>query len=92
MGAPDHIIHKRIRYRPSPTLAQFQAWVAAGQVHYYIGGSGLSRSNGGSDVAGQISSWVASSFTAQTVDGVTVYDLTSPSSGSAASSTSATGA
>lgn len=79
---------------PSPTLAQFQAWVAAGQVHYYIGGSGLGRSNGGSDVAAQISSWVAATYTAQTVDGVTVYDLTSPASGSssASSATSSTGA
>lgn len=76
---------------PSPTLAQFQAWVAAGQIHYYIGGSGIGRSNGGSDVAGQISTWVASSFTAQTVDGVTVYDLTSPTSGSS-STASSTGA
>ncbi len=75
---------------PSPTLAQFQAWVAAGQIHYYIGGSGIGQSNGGSDVAGQISSWVASSFTAQTVDGVTVYDLTAPASGSSSTSTSAT--
>lgn len=76
---------------PSPTLAQFQAWVAAGQIHYYIGGSGFGRSNGGSDVASQISTWVASGFTAQTVDGVTVYDLTSPASGSS-STTSTTGA
>ncbi|OJV60138.1 MAG: glycosyl transferase [Cellulomonas sp. 73-145] len=76
---------------PSPTLAQFQAWVAAGQIHYYIGGSGFGRSNGGSDVAGQISTWVSSSFTVQTVDGVTVYDLTSPTSGSS-STTSSTGA
>jgi 4-amino-4-deoxy-L-arabinose transferase-like glycosyltransferase len=65
---------------PSPTLAQFQAWVAAGDIHWYIAGSGLGRSNGGSDVASQIQQWVESSFTATTVDGVTLYDLTAASS------------
>ncbi len=61
---------------PSPTLAQFQAWVAAGDVHWYIAGGGLGRSNGGSDVATQIQQWVESTYTATTVDGVTLYDLT----------------
>lgn len=60
---------------PSPTLAQFQADVAAGKIHYYIGGS-VGGANGGSDAASQISSWVSENYTAQTVDGVTLYDLT----------------
>lgn len=60
---------------PSPTLAEFQADVAAGKIHYYIGGD-LGHSNGGSQVAGQIATWVSQNFTAQTVDGVTIYDLT----------------
>ena len=34
------------------------------------------RSNGGSDDSSQISAWVAANFTATTVGGTTVYDLT----------------
>jgi 4-amino-4-deoxy-L-arabinose transferase-like glycosyltransferase len=60
---------------PSPTLAQFEADVAAGKIHYFIGGS-VGASNGGSNVSSQISSWVAANFTAKTVDGATLYDLT----------------
>lgn len=60
---------------PSPTLAQFQAYVAEGKIHYYIGGS-VGQANGGSNTASQIAEWVAATYTAQTVDGVTVYDLT----------------
>ena len=33
---------------PSPTLAQFQAYVAAGKIHYFIGGR-LRRPTAGSD-------------------------------------------
>ncbi len=62
---------------PSPTLAQFQAWVAAGDVHWFIG-DGAGRGGGGTST--EIGQWVASTFTAQTVDGETVYDLTSPAS------------
>jgi 4-amino-4-deoxy-L-arabinose transferase-like glycosyltransferase len=63
---------------PSPTLAQFQAYVAAGQIHYFIGGSGLggNSSSGGSNTASQISEWVAANYTATTIGGTTVYDLT----------------
>ncbi|GAA4484033.1 glycosyltransferase family 39 protein [Microbacterium panaciterrae] len=61
---------------PSPTLAQFQADVAAGRIHYFIAGGRMGGSNGGSDVSSQISTWVSAHFTAQTVDGVTIYDLT----------------
>ena len=60
---------------PSPTLAEFKADVAEGKIHYFIGGS-VGRSNGGSSAAEQISSWVEKNFTAETVDGTTLYDLT----------------
>ena len=66
---------------PSPTLAQFQAEVAAGRIHYFVSGglSGLVAALGGAGrPSGQISAWVSSRFTAHTVDGVTVYDLTAP--------------
>ncbi|MCW5953967.1 MAG: hypothetical protein KIT69_17085, partial [Propionibacteriaceae bacterium] len=61
---------------PSPTLAQFQQYVAQGRVHYFLGGELGGRQNGGSDAAKQIAAWVAENFTATTVGGTTVYDLT----------------
>jgi hypothetical protein len=57
---------------PSPTLAEFQKDVAAGEVHYYIGGGGFGRPGGGSG----IEQWVTANFAATTVGGATVYDLT----------------
>jgi 4-amino-4-deoxy-L-arabinose transferase-like glycosyltransferase len=60
---------------PSPTLAEFKEYVAAGEIHYFIAGS-VGRSNGGSDAASEISAWVESHFAATTIGGVTVYDLT----------------
>jgi 4-amino-4-deoxy-L-arabinose transferase-like glycosyltransferase len=76
---------------PSPTLAQFQADVAAGRIHYFLAGGGFGRGGfggGGSNTASQITSWVESNFSSTTVGGVTVYDLTQPSSGSATGSAS----
>jgi 4-amino-4-deoxy-L-arabinose transferase-like glycosyltransferase len=68
---------------PYPTLAQFQSYVKAGKVHYFIGGGmGFGQQNGGSKAASAISSWVQQNFTATTVGGVTVYDLTSGASAS----------
>jgi len=66
---------------PSPTLAQFQQYVADGKIHYFIGGGGFGggrggTSSGGSNYSSQIAEWVAANFTSQTVDGVTLYDLT----------------
>jgi hypothetical protein len=63
---------------PAPTLAQFQEYVAEGRIHYFIGGGGF-RPNGGSAAAQEIASWVSETFTATTIGGVTVYDLTAPS-------------
>ncbi|GAA4705423.1 glycosyltransferase family 39 protein [Nocardioides conyzicola] len=65
---------------PSPTLAEFQQYVADGQVHYFIGGSGFGQSMGGSSASSDIAAWVADNFTATTVDGVTIYDLTTGTS------------
>ncbi|MGW4488623.1 glycosyltransferase family 39 protein [Amycolatopsis sp. NPDC004368] len=60
---------------PAPTLAQFQQYVSAGQVHYFIGG-GRGGFGGGRGTAGQITTWVEQHFPATTVGGATVYDLT----------------
>lgn len=62
---------------PSPTLEQFKEYVAEGRIHYYIGGGGLGGNQlGGSNSANEIAEWVAENFTVQTVDGVSIYDLT----------------
>ena len=59
---------------PTPTLAAFQAYVANGQIHYFItGGTG-----GSSSQASSITTWVTSNFTAVTVGTTTMYDLTAP--------------
>lgn len=63
---------------PSPTLAEFQEYVADGEIHYFIGGGGFGGQNGGSSSSSDIATWVAATFTATTVDGITVYDLTDP--------------
>ena len=73
---------------PSPTLAQFQAYVAAKQIHYFASGGGFGQQNGGSREATQIASWVASNFTSMTIGGATFYDLTQPLSGGSATTQS----
>ena len=61
---------------PYPSLEQFKQYVKDKQIHYYIAGEMGGHQMGGSDTATQISQWVAKHYTATTVDGVTVYDLT----------------
>ncbi len=89
---------------PAPTLAQFKAWVAAGDIHWYVAGSGghgggpqggtgaapaggqtppgggfgggPGGGSGGGGSGGEIAAWVEATFTATTVGGATVYDLT----------------
>jgi 4-amino-4-deoxy-L-arabinose transferase-like glycosyltransferase len=69
---------------PSPTLAQFQAYVAAGQIHYYIanggkgGGGGMGGGSGSTTDSAQIDTWVTTHYAAKTVGNATVYDLTQP--------------
>lgn len=63
---------------PSPTLAQFQKDVADGRIHYFLAESGGFGFGRGSGTAAQIREWVEKNFTARTVDGVSVYDLTAP--------------
>jgi hypothetical protein len=73
---------------PAPTLSQFEKYVAEGKIHYFIaggggfGGGGFGGGQGGgtSSAASQIPSWVEAHFTAKTVGGVTVYDLTTGAS------------
>jgi 4-amino-4-deoxy-L-arabinose transferase-like glycosyltransferase len=69
---------------PSPTLAQFQELVHQGKVHYFIGGGGAGGGGfggggfgpgGNSGTSAQIRAWVEENFTATTIGGTTVYDL-----------------
>lgn len=64
----------------SPTLAQFQAYVASGQIHYFIAGNGPGGGHHGpgddSGAGTQITQWVQQHFTAIDVAGTEVYDLT----------------
>jgi 4-amino-4-deoxy-L-arabinose transferase-like glycosyltransferase len=59
---------------PSPTLAGFEALVAKGEIHYYVGAG--SSSFGGGTGSSAITSWVSAHYKPATVGGVTVYDLT----------------
>ncbi|WP_436777553.1 glycosyltransferase family 39 protein [Yinghuangia sp. YIM S09857] len=69
---------------PAPTLEEFRKIVADGKVHYFIGeGGGMTMNRmGGSGASQEIAQWVAANFTAQTVDGTTLYDLTQPKTAS----------
>lgn len=63
---------------PTPTLEQFEQYVADGDVRYYIasgmGGGGGGMGGSDSDTS-QIQEWVTENFTATTVGSTTVYDL-----------------
>ena len=78
---------------PAPTLQQFQAYVTAGQVHYFLPSAGPRAGPRGGAIANtpqhatseitrrassDITQWVQQHFTATTVGGRTVYDLTAP--------------
>jgi 4-amino-4-deoxy-L-arabinose transferase-like glycosyltransferase len=67
---------------PAPTLAQFQQYVALGKVHYFLsgGGRGFGGQTGGSSTTSEITAWVQAHYTAGTIGGVTVYDLTASTS------------
>lgn len=58
-------------------FAQFKKLVKQGKIHYYIAGNGIGgKQMGGSQAASEIAQWVEENFTSQTIDGVTLYDLT----------------
>lgn len=59
----------------SPTLTQFQSYVADGQVRYFIPGDRRGPPGGRSGSAGDITTWVQQNFTPIDVGGATVYDL-----------------
>jgi hypothetical protein len=79
---------------PAPTLAQFEKYVSEGKIHYFIasggggfGGGGAGGGAGGSGDASEITSWVEAHFTAETLGGVTVYNLTGTGTGTGTGTT-----
>jgi 4-amino-4-deoxy-L-arabinose transferase-like glycosyltransferase len=62
----------------SPTLAQFQAYVADHQVRYFIGRDRGGPPHGKSGPGQEITAWVQQNFTPIDVGGTTVYDLSQP--------------
>ena len=67
---------------PSPTIEEFQAYVADRQIHYFVRGK-MMIGHWGGDATGsrqsaEIAEWVETHYTAQTVDRVVIYDLTQP--------------
>jgi hypothetical protein len=64
------------------TLAQFEAYVAKGEIHYYIasgsgaGGPGGGGPGGSSGSSSTIASWVKEHFKSVKIGDQTVYDLT----------------
>ena len=80
---------------PSPTLAQFKAWVSQHKIHYFIStgrGLGGPGTHGGGTgprrgTSRTIRSWVESSFSSTAIGRVVVYDLTAPLATTGASAT-----
>jgi hypothetical protein len=61
----------------SPTLAQFEHYVATGQVKYFIASGGMGM-GGSSGTSAQITTWVEAHYTKVTIGGETVYNLSQP--------------
>ncbi|WP_134727585.1 glycosyltransferase family 39 protein [Amycolatopsis nivea] len=63
---------------PAPTLAQFQQYVASGEIHYFVVGArnGRGGPGGSRGTSGRITAWVEQHFHPTTVGGAKVYDLT----------------
>jgi hypothetical protein len=68
----------------APTLAEFEHYVQAGKIRYFIAGGvgggqggvgGPGGAVGGQGTGTAIEQWVAAHYTATTVGGMTVYDL-----------------
>ncbi|MFF3566972.1 glycosyltransferase family 39 protein [Nocardia jiangxiensis] len=61
---------------PAPTLAQFQQYVAQGRIHYFIAGDDRGPHGDSDSESAKITAWIEQHYTATTVDGTSVYDLT----------------
>jgi hypothetical protein len=63
---------------PVPSLSQFQQYVAADRVTYYIAPDDNGHGPGRGKQHSDITDWVAATFTPIKVGSDTVYDLTAP--------------
>jgi len=63
---------------PAITLAAFEKLVAAGRIHYYVADARgfIGSTSAQTSTAYLIQQWVLTNFTAKTVGGSTIYDLT----------------
>jgi len=66
---------------PAPTVQQFQQYVGEGRIHYFLesphpGMPAFPTESGAKSESSQIRDWVTQHYTATSVDGVTLYDLT----------------
>ncbi len=73
---------------PSPTLAQFQAYVAKGQIHYFLAGGSAGPGGPGGGGNSEITAWVQASYTQVSIGTQTYYDLTQPLSSATGTTTS----
>ncbi len=62
------------------SLAAFERYVAQGDIHYYVASGGGGGGPGGGSGSSTIATWVAAHYTARTIGGETVYDLTQAAS------------
>jgi len=62
----------------SPTLEQFQSYVADHEVRYFIASERGGPHHDSSGPAQEITTWVQQHFTPIDVSGTTVYDLSQP--------------
>jgi hypothetical protein len=63
------------------SLAQFETYVKAGDIHYYIasgGGGGFAGGPGGGSSTSAITTWAKAHYRSETIGGQTVYDLSQP--------------
>ncbi len=60
------------------SLSAFEQLVEKGEIHYYVGSGSTGGGPGGGGTSSSIASWVKAHYTAKTIGGQTVYDLTSP--------------
>jgi hypothetical protein len=60
------------------SLSSFERYVEEGDIHYYMSGGANGGGPGGGSSSSSITAWVESHFSAETIGGETVYNLTSP--------------
>lgn len=60
------------------SLSAFEHYVTKGDIHYYIASGGAGGGPGGGGSSRAITAWVESHFSAETIGGETVYNLSVP--------------